>query len=176
MGRISISVLLLLAITLASAFSAEISEIYLDDGSVLRAEVVSLQNGMYTLRSPSLGEFTLEASRVTLIGRRKEGKMIVPSATSPAPEQAFGSSENFQEKIASTQAAIMTDPEGMKLAVAMAFDPEFRKLLEDPEAVAALKSGDTATLMKKPQFRAIMSNPKIQGLADKMKDKVNNPQ
>ena len=176
MRRIIICALLWSAITGVCAFSAEVSDIYLDDGSILRAEVISLQNGKYTLRSASMGEFTLESSRVSQIGRRQADQNLVPAAPAQVQQQSFGSPEAFQAKVASAQAAIMNDPEGMQAAMAMASDPDFRKLLEDPEAVAALKSGDMATLMKKPQFQAIMDDPKMQGLANKVKDKVKDPQ
>jgi hypothetical protein len=171
-----ICVLFWFAITGACVFAAEVSDIYLDDGSILRAEVVSLQNGMYTLRSPSMGEFTLQSSRVSQIGSRQANQALVPAEPVQGQQQALGSPQAFQAKIASTQAALLNDPEGMQAAMAMASDPDFKKLLEDPEAVAALKSGDMATLMKKPQFQAIMDNPRMQGLADKMKDKIKDPQ
>jgi hypothetical protein len=176
MRRIIVCALFWFAITTACVYSAEVSEIYLDDGSILRAEVVSLQDGVYTLRSASMGKFNLDASRVSRINSRQEGQSSDPADLSQAQQQPFGSQENFKAKVDSAQAAIMKDPEAMQSAMAMASDPEFQKLLEDPEAVAALKKGDVATLMKKPQFQAIMNNPKMQGFADKMKDKIQDPQ
>jgi hypothetical protein len=159
-------------ITVVCAFSAEVSDIYLDDGSFLRAEIVSLQNGKYTLRSPSLGEFSIDASRITQIERRKAEQPPVQADPAQVQQQALGSPEAFQAKVASTQAAVMSDPEAMKAIISMASDPEFQKLFDDPEAVAALKSGDMATLMKKPEFQAIMDNPKMKAFADRMKDKI----
>jgi hypothetical protein len=172
MRRMIICVLFWMSIIAVRAFSAEVSDIYLSDGSVLRAEVVSLAGGVYTLRSPSLGEFTIDASRVSQIGHRATGQDPVPGAPAQVPQQASGSSGSFQAKVANTQAMIMKDPEAMQAVMAMATDPEFQKLFEDPEAVAALKSGDMATLMKKPEFQAIMNNPKMQGFANKIKDKI----
>ncbi|MCX5708017.1 MAG: hypothetical protein NTY14_03430 [Candidatus Omnitrophica bacterium] len=172
MRRMIICVLFCSAITGARAFSAEVSDIYLDDGSFLRAEVVSLQNGKYTLRSPSMGEFTIDASRISQIEHRTVERPAVQAETAQVQQQPFGSPEAFQAKVASTQTAVMNDPEAMKAIISMASDPEFQKLFEDPEAVAALKSGDMATLMKKPGFQAIMNNPKMQAFANQMKDKI----
>jgi hypothetical protein len=176
MRKIIISIFLWLAITGVCAFSSEVSDIYLDDGSVLRAEVVSLQNGVYTLRSTSMGEFSLEASRIRQIGLRQPNQNFIPGTAVQAQQQPLKTPENFQSKVASTQAMIMKDPEAMQTVMTMATDPEFQKLFDDPQAVAALKAGDMATLMKNPQFQAIMNNPKMQGFADKMKDKIQDQQ
>jgi hypothetical protein len=176
MKKLIFCVLLCSAISGFRAFGAEVNDIYLSDGSVLRAEVVSLQNGVYTLRSASMGEFTLDASRVSQIGNRQPGQNSLPGAPLQFQQQPSESQQAFQAKVASTQAVIMNDPEGMKAAMSMASDPDFQKLIEDPEAVAALKSGDLPTLMKKPQFRVIMDNPKMQGFISQMKDKMQDQQ
>jgi hypothetical protein len=168
MRRMIVCALFWMAVTAVGVFSAEVSEIYLDDGSVLRAEIVSLRDGVYTLRSASMGEFTLDATRVSQVGSRQADQ----SAPDQSTRQPFSSPADFQAKVASTQAAIMNDPEAMQAVMAMASDPEFKKFTEDPEAVAALKAGDTAALLKNPQFRAMMEDPKMQGIAARMVNKT----
>lgn len=132
----------------ATAFCGEANDVILDDGSSIRAEVVSLQDGVYTMRSESIGTFTLNASRVRRIERAASN-----------PQQ-----ENFQARVNSTQRAIAQDPEAARMASAMAADPAFQELLNDPEAVAAIKANDTAALMRNPRFRALMADPKIQAM------------
>ena len=159
--------LLWLMTAAASVYGADLSDIILDDGSVVRGEVVSLQDGIYTLRSPSMGEFKLDAGRVIQI-RRYLPDQILPSVPAQAGQPSF-SSQTLKSQVESTQAELLNNPEAMQEAMLMASDPEFQKLMEDPEAVAALKSMDMETLLKNPKFMAIMQNPRMQGLATKLK-------
>ncbi len=164
-----ICVLLWSGLTAASVLGAELSDIILDDGSILRGEVISFQDNIYTLRSSSMGEFKLDASRVTQIRHYRANQ--IPASTAPAQAgTAFsGSSEALKAQVESTQTALMNDPETMREAMLMASDPDFQKLMEDPEALAALKSLDMNTLLKNPKFLAIMQNPRMQGIATKLK-------
>ena len=156
-------------------FSAELNDIVLDDGSVIRAEIISFKNREYTLRSESLGVFTLDISRVEQVLRRKADQSAAPwNVTSPGPVQVpvFSSSpEMFQANVEETKAMLMKDPEAMQVVASMASDPNFKELLDDPASVAALKSGDMATLLKNPRFLAIMRDPKMQEMATKVMEK-----
>jgi hypothetical protein len=172
MRKTMIFALVWLAITAGCAFSAETSDIILDDGSVIRADVVSLQDGVYTLRSSSMGDFKIDANRVSQINRHRDGQSPAAALPGQSDQMPFASREEFKAKVETTQAALMNDPEAMKAAARMAAKPEFQKLLQDPEALAALKSGDTETLMKKPSFQAIMNDPEMKGMAESMMNKT----
>ena len=173
MKKIVIGVMAWLAMAAVCAFGAEISDITLDDGSVLRAEVVSLQGGKYTLRSSSLGEIKLDASRVSQISRHKDGQSPASAAPGLSESAPLGSPEEIKARVEAGEIQALNDPAAMQEAELMASSPEFKKLLEDPEAVAALKSGDTATLQKKPAFQAIMKDPRLQGAAEKLMNRSN---
>jgi len=60
-------VTVLLFILAGQAFAAEPAEINLRDGSVIRAEVISLQDGLYTLKSETLGTIVIEKSQISSI-------------------------------------------------------------------------------------------------------------
>jgi hypothetical protein len=176
MSKIVFFVLVWCLTIVVPAFSALVSDIILDDGSLLRAEIVSLQDGVYTLRSESMGEFKLDAYRVSQIRQQRDGQIPAYTAPAQADPQFSGSSEAFKAQVESTQAALMNDPEAMKEMIILASDPAFKKLFEDPVTVAALKSGDMATLLKNPQFLAIMADPKMQGVANRLMNKSKDPQ
>lgn len=156
-------------------FSAELNDFVLDDGSVIRAEIISFQDRKYTLRSDSLGVFSIDAARIEKVLRYKTDQSSAPLAAasfgSGQAAQFSSSSEMFQANIEETKAMLMKDPEAMRVVASMASDPNFRELLDDPAVVAALKSGDMATLLKNPRFLAIMQDPKMQELATKVRDK-----
>jgi len=165
-----ICALLCFVLNAAPVFSAELNDIVLDDGSIIRAEVISFQNGKYTLRSESLGVFTLDGSLVNQVLRHKANQSAAPVGSLQAP--LFPSSpENFQENVKKTQSVLMQDPQAMQVVASMASDPNFKELLDDPESVAAIKAGDMAALLKNPRFLAIMQDPRMQEMATKMMNK-----
>ena len=108
------------AISIVPAFCGQASEVALDDGSVIRAEVVSLQDGKYTLRSQSLGTFQLEASRVQSIS--KPGGFFGPGqvAAPMAPE-------SLKSQAQDAQAQMINDPEAMAMVAALSADPRRRR-------------------------------------------------
>jgi hypothetical protein len=158
-----ICVLLCSVYNAAPVFSAELNDIVLEDGSIIRAEVISFQNGKYTLRSESIGVVTIDSSQVSQILRHKANQSQAPLFSS--------SPEMFQANVEKAQTMLMKDPEAMQVVASMASDPNFKELLDDPASVAALKSGDMAALLKNPRFLAIMQDPKMQDMAAKVINK-----
>ena len=164
----------------APVFSAEVNDIVLEDGSVIRAEVISFQNGKYTLRSESIGVISLDSSQVSQILRHKVNQSVVPLSVAPLSAASLGSAqaplfssspEMFQANVEKAQAMLMKDPQAMQVVASMASDPNFKELLDDPESVAAIKSGDIATLMKNPRFLAITQDSRMQEMATKVMNK-----
>ena len=149
------------ALSVVPAFCGQPSDVALDDGSVIRAEVVSLQDGKYTLRSQSLGMIQLEASRVESIS-----KPGVPAE--PGQDGTPLAPESLKERAQDAQAQMVNDPEAMAMVAALAADPEFKELTSDPEAMAALQSGDSAKLKNNARFNALMDNPRMQAIAARL--------
>lgn len=154
-----------------SVFSAELNEIELDDGSIIHAEVVALADGKYTVRSETLGTFTLDSSRVTRISKGGVKESVVSDMPVYNITADSLSAQNLKTKVSNVQADIMKDPQAMQMVTSMASDPAITQLLDDPEIAAASKAGDVARLMKNPKFRAIMQDSRIQEMATTMMDK-----
>ena len=87
------------------------------------------------------------------------------SASGPAVDDAM------QAKVAETQQQVLNDPGMLDMAKSFSTDPAFLALMSDPEAVAALKSGDTEALMRNPYFLALAENPRMKEFAAKMMEK-----
>ena len=47
-------------------------------------------------------------------------------------------------------------------------DPQFTKILEDPEIMNAVSSGDTAALMANPKFLQLLHNPTVRDIQQKV--------
>jgi hypothetical protein len=139
--------------------AGEVRAIELKDGSVVTGEVVSLTNGKYTIRSSSLGTLQIEESKVLTI------RPVAAQAAAnfgAAPDNMAGDVHVLQDKM-------MNDKEIMSKIQSLQNDPEFMKILEDPEVVKAVNSGDLATLMANPQFLKLMNNSIVRDIGQKVR-------
>lgn len=150
----TIFLLLLALLGFASARAGEIREVELTDGSTIPAEVLSLANGIYTLRSDSLGILKLEESKVRVIRSR---------SSRPANSNASASGE-----VRALQDRMMGDQQVMSLVQSLQNDPEFRKVLEDPALLNAVNSGDMAALMASPKFLKLLNNSTVRDIQKKV--------
>ena len=142
-----IGLLLLLALTSNFLFAAELQRIKLQDGSTVHAEVLSLNGGVYTLKSPALGKFTIKSSQVQAI----ESLRGTPS---PAQNRAADSQAEFER----IQNALLSNGDTVKIIMSLQNDPTVKAILADTEIMAAIQRGD---------FKALSSNAKIKKLMNK---------
>jgi len=144
MQRTAISLLLLL--TASIVLAGEYRQIELTDGSVLTGEVQSYQNGVYTVRTESLGTVMIEDAQVRSIR---------------SPRQHDAALSPGMSDIGSLQEQMESDEEVMDLIRALKDDPGFREALQDPEIMRAVQSNDLAALMSNPKFLELISNSKV---------------
>lgn len=136
--------------------------IELIDGNVIHANVISFMNGIYTLDAGSLGQIKIDASKIKTITMVKQNS-IPESNTQNLPDASSTQSETarLKDKIAS-------NPEMMGLVAEMARDPQFQELVQDPAIAEALRTQNMNALMSNPKFMAILNDPKIQEIQNKV--------
>jgi hypothetical protein len=149
---------LTLALGMHGASAGEVRQIELIDGSTIAGEVLSMQGGIYTVRSAGLGTIKLEESKIRAI---RSG----PPPGSPAAAPGGGAASDVQ----SIGKKIMGDQEVMALIQSLQGDPEFQKILEDPELMKAVNAGDIAALTANPRFMKLLNNPTVQDIQKKVK-------
>ena len=149
-----IALALFTTIIASTSYGGDIKEIELKDGNIITGEVQSLANGMYTIRTESLGSVKIEDSRVLAIRPRGQG---TPSRPSDAGSQARSLEERMQ-----------ADDEVMNKIRSLKDDPAFQKVLEDPELMNAVNTGDVAALMADPKFLQLLQNPAVKDIQKKM--------
>jgi len=149
-----------LALTLGmrGASAGELRQIELTDGSTIAGEVLSMEGGIYTVRSAGLGTVKLEGSKIRAI---RSG----PSSGSPAAAPGNGT----DAVVRSVGKKMMGDQEVMALILSLQNDPEFQKVLEDPEIMNAVNAGDVAALTANPRFMQLLNNPTVQDIQKKVK-------
>ena len=152
--KIALIIVMFLMLPLSgSILAGETREIELNDGSVITGEVLSLINGIYTVRTGALGILKLEEAKVRSI--RQQG------TSSFRPSGPSSDTRSLQDKM-------MGDKDVMAMIQSLKDDPQFTKILEDPEIMNAVSSGDTAALMANPKFLQLMHNPTVRGIQQKV--------
>lgn len=142
---------MILGLFAGSATAGEPREIQLSDGSVVSGEVLSLSGGIYTIKSETLGTLRIEESKVRVIRSKS------------APQSGAGNDrKSLQEKM-------MSDQEIMALIPSLQNDPDFKKIMEDPELMKAVAEGNIAVLIADPRFMKLLSNPTVQEIQKKVK-------
>ena len=141
------------------AQAGEKREVVLKDGSVITGEVISLTNGIYTVKSDSLGVVKLEESAVRIIRE----KSAAGSSGIPASSGGTGG------EVKSLQEKMVSDKEVMGLIQSLENDPEFKKVLEDPEIMKAVNAGDVSVILTDPRIMKILNNPTVQGIGKKIR-------
>jgi hypothetical protein len=149
MRQFMICLAIVLILVARSAFAGELREIELRDGSSITGDVVSLSNGIYTIKSESLGTIKIEESKVNAIRKKSSS-------------QGGGEATSLQNKM-------MSDQEIMGMIQSLQNDPEFKKIMKDPEIMKAVSEGDIPTLMANPKFTRLLNNSTVQKIQKKVK-------
>ena len=151
--KVAVKLLILSAIVMPNLCSAApAQDIELIDGSIVRAEVVSLSNGTYKLRSDSLGDVQIPAAKIKSISTYGHSSTV----TSSAP---VGTAH-----IDSVRKSIVEDPNAMAKIETLQNDPLVKDILNDEATMRALNAGDLNTLMNDPKIKALMEHSTVRDL------------
>ena len=146
--------------------------ITLADKSVIRAQVTELSVGYYHLKSPVLGEMRIPTSGVLSI-QPDEPAPAAPSpagAVSPSPSAPSQSSpaqadlSGLQSTVSSKVQSLMSSKEGMDAITAFSGNTDLKAVMNDPQLMKAIQSGDYQTLMNSPAMNTLLNSPQTQAL------------
>lgn len=149
---------IILGMAAGSLSAGEMREIELKDGSVITGEVMSLSNGVYTIKSESLGAVNIEEAKIRAI----RSKSSPGNASHAQGGGQAGEAKSLQEKM-------MSDQEIMGLIQSLQNDPDFKKAMEDPEVMKAVQAGDVAALSANPKFMKLLNNATVREIEKKVK-------
>ncbi len=108
------------------AVAGEPAEIEMMDGSIIRAEVLSLHDGVFTIRSDTLGTLDIVQSRVRSIRQGPFGRVLENSAP-----QTSGLSASA-EQIKTLAQAMTADRDIMDRISLLSGDPDILDAIQDP--------------------------------------------
>ena len=159
-GLVLIFVPLILGILGGAVSAGDKRDIELTDGSVISGEIVSYADGIYTINTKSLGTVRVEAGKIRAL-RSRAGQAGSGERTVPSQAEVTGQIQALQQQV-------MGDSEIMNMILSLANDPEFRKVLEDPDIVRAVNAGDIEALMSNPTFMKLLGHPRIRDIRNKV--------
>jgi len=146
MRSIYFCILLLVGFIAGDTYGADIKQVTLNDRSIIHGEILSLSDGLYTLKSISLGTIKIEESKI----------------------QSITPLENIKKEIQTFEQKIMNNAELLNIILPLQDDPDFQKALEDPSIIEAIEIGDMNALLSNPKFIKLLDNVTILNIKDQI--------
>ena len=160
MKKAILPLILFFSIFSGAALAGKLNRIELVDGSVIIGEISGLNNGTYTVNSQGMGLLQIEESRIKQIGSADAGN-------SPVFAQPQ-SNDLVSSKAAAMTNKMMGDKETVGMVMSLQDDPQLQEILQDPEIMNAIKSGNSASLANNEKFMRLKDNPKIQEIKERI--------
>jgi len=151
----------LLALT-AGALAAPTIE--LKDGSRIVGEIENLQDGAYTVVSPTMGTLHVAQSDIVRIvyGASPTTERRSSSVDAPARNDALA------RQALQLQSSMAQDPEVMKSIMSLQSDPQIQALLSDPDIVQAIQQGDYTSLLGNAKIQALENDEQLKKLLQQL--------
>jgi hypothetical protein len=140
--KLTISGFLILLLSYANVFAYDAQQIELRDGSIIAGEIVSLSNGIYTIASDTLGNIKIPRAKIRTIRTKSYRRNSSPLPIVNKTVQAL------QDTI-----------------IALQDEPSIQRVLQDPNLMNEVMSGNINALIDNPAFQRILENPRVQAIS-----------
>ena len=133
--------------------------IELKDGSRIEGEIQSIDKGVYTVLSPSIGTVHVAQSNIVRIVYTADGSNAAASSgkSSRGDDALTGDIQQLQTRLAQ-------DPAAMQSIMSLQSDPQIQAVLSDPAIVKAIQEGDYMSLLGNAKIQALESNEHLRQL------------
>ena len=133
--------------------------IELKDGSRIEGEIQGIENGVYTILSPSIGTVHVAQSNIVRIVYSGDvSNAAGSSGKSPARDEAL------TRDIQQVQTSLAQDPATVQAIMSLQSDPQIQAVLSDPAIAKAIQEGDYTSLLGNPKIQALESNEHLKQL------------
>jgi len=133
--------------------------IELKDGSRIEGEIQSIDSGVYTVLSPSLGTVHVAQSNIAKIVYSGDVSKAADSSSKTSTHDAA-----LAEDIQQAQTRMAQDPATMQSIMSLQSDPQIQAILSDPAIVKAIQDGDYASLLGNAKIQALESDEHLKQL------------
>jgi hypothetical protein len=138
--------------------------IELKDGSRIEGEIQSIEKGVYTILSPSIGTVHVAQSNIVRIVYSSDVSNAAGSSDKPAPNKPAARNDTLTRDIQQLQASLAQDPAAVKAIMDLQSDPQIQAVLSDPAIAKAIQEGDFASLLGNAKIQALESNEHLKQL------------
>ncbi|MCG6941252.1 MAG: hypothetical protein LJE69_08375 [Thiohalocapsa sp.] len=153
------------AIWAGDAAADDLTRFELDDGSVIVGEALGLAGGVYRIRTQTLGDIDIEASRIRRM-ERASNAVLGPETFGAAGDNA--APEGYASQIQALQQRMVGDSSIMESIVALQQDPEIQRAIHDPELIGLITSGNVEALRNNEAFGRLMEQPGIRAIIEQL--------
>ncbi|MDP8265259.1 MAG: hypothetical protein P9M12_07295 [Candidatus Aceula lacicola] len=143
------------------SYAQNLKTIELKDGSQIKGNVLSLNNGIYSVET-SFGAIQVEEKNILNISSENS----FPQAQS----QKIG-----KDQMMEYQQQLLGDPQVLSGIQTIAQDPEIQAAFSDPEFAQAIMAQDLQKLQNSPKFKDLLKNPKMQKLINSAGQAIGQP-
>ena len=151
-------VALLLLLALVEPLSAqEKRAITLKDGTKIIGEIISFENGVYTLET-SFGQVAVPDTNIVSIASASASAPSLPPIGAPS---LIPSGIPMDGQIESIQGQLMQDPNFIAKAQDLSKNPEVMQILSQPDVAQAIMNRDITALQNNPKIRELLNNPQV---------------
>ncbi|MFT4711713.1 MAG: hypothetical protein ACJAVI_000095 [Candidatus Azotimanducaceae bacterium] len=147
---------------------AEDRLVVLKDGSQIQGKIISYQDGIYVIRSASLGELKLTDQQVQSISTMAARAPVAKSNNDQIKPIKTAERSLLSGSLAQIQAQIASDPGIMSSVVELQNDPEMQALLADPEVMRAIQQFDLDALSRNPRIQKLMLSQKFKEIESRV--------
>ncbi|MCP4649982.1 MAG: hypothetical protein GY853_07895 [PVC group bacterium] len=166
--KIFIIIIALFFIFMQQVNAGEVKEISLTDGSVIVGEVISVNNGVYTIRSGSVGDFEINESRIKSVRQPSRGAKKNVSYSNDSSTNASVNASMMKAGANTLKQSMMSNAKVMELIVSLQNDQQFQEIMKDPEIMNAVNALDMKTLMANPKFMGLLDNSVVDQIGDEL--------
>ncbi|MFQ5671809.1 MAG: hypothetical protein ACE5G9_01845 [Nitrospinales bacterium] len=169
---VAIACLMVWLVSFAHAGGGTPKEIELTDGSVIQAEVLSFSNGIYRLKSNTLGVFSIDEKKIRSIRFKQSGSANSPprgasSRNVPGGNFSATGGQPVQQQVREMTDRLMQDPDALRLIQSLSNDPSVKGILKDRELMRAIDRQDLERLATDPKIQSLMRNKTLGKLLEK---------
>lgn len=133
--------------------------IELKDGSHIVGEIQSIENGVYTVLSPSIG--TVHVSQSNIVRIDYSGAVSNAAGSSG---KSSAHDDALSHDIQQLQAGLAQDPATVQSIMNLQSDPQIQAILNDPAIAKAIQEGDYTSLLGNAKIQALESNEQVKQL------------
>ena len=163
---------LVLSVTPANpVFAGSIKEFQLKDGSVIQAEILSYSNGIYQVKSKTLGKLKLPDNEIDSIlfpGNKSKSRSNT-SKEKTSSELTLNSLGVTKSDLQGMEQKILNDPGTVELLNQLKNDPSMQSILKDKALMDAVNKGDLGAVAQDPKIKSLMNNRTVGEILDRSK-------